>query len=203
MNDIFNNIKRGDILYCDIGQGVGSEQSGIRPCVVIQNDLGNKFSPTIIIAAITSKINKTVLPTHIRINEDGNIIGLSSESIILCEQIRTLSKERIKGYIGRLRVEDLKKLNKSLDISIGSANSQEKKIKDVSTELKIKERIILESLKRASVECINYLLEDYKKTLILLKRVCSRENLQMYSYYIPNEQIKNLLFNDNIRKNVV
>jgi len=110
------NIKRGDIYYADLSPVVGSEQSGIRPILVIQNDIGNKFSPTIIGVPITSKV-KTSMPTHIAI--EGNKYGLEKNSIILAEQIRTLDKSRLKEKVGRLDKRLLNEVKKAIEISCG------------------------------------------------------------------------------------
>ena len=93
-------VKRGDIFYADLSPVVGSEQGGIRPVLIIQNDIGNKYSPTVIIAAITSQINKAKLPTHIEIS--GEDYGLSKDSCILLEQIRTIDKRRLKEKTGHI-----------------------------------------------------------------------------------------------------
>ena len=90
-------VKRGDMFYADLSPVVGSEQGGIRPVLIIQNDLGNKYSPTVIAAAITSQTNKTELPTHIKLGE--NTSGLKSNSVVLTEQIRTIDKSRLKEKI--------------------------------------------------------------------------------------------------------
>ena len=111
-------IKRGDMFYADLSPVVGSEQGGIRPVVIIQNDLGNKYSPTVIAAAITSQTNKTKLPTHIEIQ--GNTKGLKNDSVILTEQIRTIDKSRRKEKIGH--IDDIKimnKINNALGVSFG------------------------------------------------------------------------------------
>ena len=93
-------VKRGDIYYADLSPVIGSEQGGIRPVLVVQNDVGNKYSPTVIAAAITSQINKAKLPTHIEVN--AQMYGLSKDSVILLEQVRTIDKKRLKEKIGRL-----------------------------------------------------------------------------------------------------
>ena len=93
-------VKRGDIYYADLSPVVGSEQGGIRPVLIVQNDVGNRFSPTVIAAAITSQKYKTNLPTHIRVNADG--CGLAKDSIVLLEQVRTLDKKRLKEKMGAL-----------------------------------------------------------------------------------------------------
>lgn len=112
-----NVILRGDIFYADLSPVVGSEQGGIRPVTITQNDIGNKFSPTVIVAAISSQINKSKLPTHVEISSED--YGLDRDSVILVEQIRTLDKSRLKERIGHLNKEDLNKLNKSIMISLG------------------------------------------------------------------------------------
>lgn len=110
-------IKRGEIYYADLSPVVGSEQGGIRPILIVQNDTGNKYSPTIIAAAITSKINKAKLPTHIELS--ANEYGLIKDSVILLEQIRTLDKKRLKERIGELSPITMRKVNTALLISLG------------------------------------------------------------------------------------
>lgn len=110
-------VKRGDIFYADLSPVVGSEQGGVRPVLIIQNDVGNRYSPTVICAAITSQINKAKLPTHIEIN--GCRYSLVKDSVVLLEQIRTIDKKRLREKIGRLDGGLMKKINKALIISIG------------------------------------------------------------------------------------
>ena len=110
-------VKRGDIFYADLSPVVGSEQGGTRPVLVIQNDVGNKFSPTVIVAAITSQINKAKMPTHIEIS--ANDFGLAKDSVILLEQIRTIDKRRLKEKIGKLNDELLANVDEALGISFG------------------------------------------------------------------------------------
>lgn len=110
-------IKRGDIYYADLSPVVGSEQGGVRPVLVIQNDVGNKFSPTIIAAAITSQINKAKLPTHIELS--GEIYGLSRDSVVLLEQIRTIDKKRLKEKIGHIDEVTMRRINTAINISFG------------------------------------------------------------------------------------
>lgn len=107
-------VKRGDIFYANLGPVVGSEQDGIRPVLIVQNDKGNKYSPTIIALAITSKV-KNPLPTHIKIN--GEKYGLEKDSIILAEQIRTLDKSRLKEKIGTLDYLTMQKVKEALKVS--------------------------------------------------------------------------------------
>jgi len=111
-------IKRGDMYYADLSPVVGSEQGGVRPVVIIQNDLGNKYSPTVIAAAITSQTNKTKLPTHIEIGSEE--FGLNKNSVILTEQIRTIDKSRLKEKIGHIENDNIMlRLNTALNISFG------------------------------------------------------------------------------------
>mgnify|MGYP005760921413 CR=1 FL=1 len=109
-------IKRGDIFYADLRPVVGSEQGGIRPVLIIQNDIGNKHSPTVICAAITSRMNKAKLPTHIEI--DASSYAIVKDSVILLEQLRTIDKRRLKDKVCHLDAEILKKVNHALCISL-------------------------------------------------------------------------------------
>ena len=112
-------VKRGDIYYADLSPVIGSEQGGVRPVLIIQNDVGNKYSPTIIAAAITSKINKAKMPTHIELA--ANEYGLSKDSVILLEQIRTIDTQRLREKIGRLDTDMMLRVDKALFISFGIA----------------------------------------------------------------------------------
>ncbi len=110
-------IKRGELYYADLSPVVGSEQGGIRPVLVVQNDVGNKYSPTIIAAAVTSQINKAKLPTHIELS--AKEYGLQKDSVVLLEQIRTLDKQRLKDKIGEVPLDTMQKINQALMISLG------------------------------------------------------------------------------------
>jgi len=109
-------IKRGDIFFADLSPVVGSEQGGLRPVLVIQNDVGNKYSPTIIVAAITSQV-KTKLPTHVEIGMLGN--GLTRNSVILMEQLRTIDKTRLKEKIGHIDEPAIERVQNALSVSLG------------------------------------------------------------------------------------
>lgn len=109
--------KRGEIFYADLSPVVGSEQGGIRPVLIVQNNIGNKYSPTVIVAAITSKMNKAKMPTHIEI--DAKDYGLSKDSVILLEQIRTLDKRRLKEKIGIADKRVMDEVNEALAVSFG------------------------------------------------------------------------------------
>ena len=110
-------VKRGDMFYADLSPVIGSEQGGIRPVIIIQNDIGNKYSPTVIAAAITSKLNKAKLPTHIELSSKE--YGLEKDSIVLLEQIRTIDKSRLKEKIGELNPVKMNQVNKAMLISLG------------------------------------------------------------------------------------
>lgn len=114
---ILVNIKRGDIYYADLSPVIGSEQGGIRPVLIVQNDVGNKYSPTVIAAAITSQQFKTSLPTHISVN--ASVCGLSKDSVVLLEQIRTLDKKRLREKMGNLPETDMTRIDNALSVSIG------------------------------------------------------------------------------------
>jgi mRNA interferase MazF len=114
-------VKRGDIFYADLSPVVGSEQGGIRPVLIVQNDVGNKFSPTVIAAAITSQKYKTDLPTHIKVDADGS--GLARDSIVLLEQVRTLDKRRLKEHMGNLEPKDMQRVDRALSVSLGIVGS--------------------------------------------------------------------------------
>ncbi len=111
------NVKRGDIYYADLSPVVGSEQGGTRPVLIVQNDTGNRHSPTVIAAAITSQLGKARLPTHIRV--PGREAGLAKDSVILLEQIRTLDKRRLREHMGRLSEEQMSKVDSAIAVSFG------------------------------------------------------------------------------------
>ncbi|MBM7633459.1 MULTISPECIES: type II toxin-antitoxin system PemK/MazF family toxin [Geomicrobium] len=111
------SVKRGDVFFADLSPVVGSEQGGVRPVLVIQNDIGNRFSPTVIVAAITAQIKKAKLPTHVEI--DANKHKFDRDSVVLLEQIRTIDKQRLTDKITHLDDNMMKKVNEALEISIG------------------------------------------------------------------------------------
>lgn len=110
-------VKRGDIYYADLSPVVGSEQGGIRPVLIVQNDVGNRYSPTVIAAAITSQREKAKLPTHIEVQ--GESCGLSKNSVVLLEQIRTIDKKRLKEHMGTLDDSSMNRINRAISISFG------------------------------------------------------------------------------------
>ena len=111
------NVKRGEIYYADLSPVIGSEQGGTRPVLIVQNDVGNKFSPTVIAAAITSKLGKSKMPTHIDVYADK--FGLAKDSVILLEQIRTIDKKRLKEKMGHLDTGVMQQVNDALSVSFG------------------------------------------------------------------------------------
>lgn len=114
-------VKRGEIYYADLSPVVGSEQGGIRPVLIVQNDVGNKYSPTVIAAAITSQQDKTELPTHIKVDADD--CGLSKNSIVLLEQVRTIDKQRLKERMGILGSGAMNRIDRALSVSFGLGNT--------------------------------------------------------------------------------
>ncbi|SDO32241.1 mRNA interferase MazF [Alkalicoccus daliensis] len=110
-------MKRGDVYFADLSPVVGSEQGGVRPVLIVQNDIGNRFSPTVIVAAITAQIQKAKLPTHVEI--DAKKYGFDRDSVILLEQIRTIDKQRLTDKITQLDEDMMLKVNEALNISIG------------------------------------------------------------------------------------
>ena len=110
-------VRRGDIYYADLSPVVGSEQGGVRPVLIVQNDMGNRYSPTVIAAAITSQKSKANLPTHILLQRQST--GLSRDSIVLLEQVRTIDKHRLKEKMGRIEGDDMQRIDQALSISFG------------------------------------------------------------------------------------
>lgn len=111
------NVKRGDVFFADLSPVVGSEQGGQRPVLIVQNDVGNKYSPTVIVAAITAKISKAKLPTHVEIHKED--VGLLKDSVVLLEQIRTIDKKRLIQQLGTLSPDLMEKVDLALLISMG------------------------------------------------------------------------------------
>lgn len=124
--DIFMAIQRGDIYYADLTPVIGSEQGGVRPVVIIQNNAGNRYSPTVIVAAITSRLSKHRLPTHIWIGSDFS--GLYRNSMILMEQVRTIDRSRLKEYIGSLNEAQMKRMDRAISISLGLKREENKEV---------------------------------------------------------------------------
>lgn len=109
-------IKRGQIYYADLSPVIGSEQGGTRPVLIIQNDMGNKYSPTLIVTCITTRTTKNKIPTHLWLDES---CGLPKSSMVMLEQIRTIDKKRIKYYVGSISESDMEKVDKAIKVSLG------------------------------------------------------------------------------------
>ena len=122
VNFVDTSVKRGDIYYADLSPVVGSEQGGIRPVLIVQNDIGNKYSPTVICAAITSQMNKAKLPTHIALSAPD--YGLPRDSVVLLEQIRTLDKRRLREKMGSLDEKAMRHVDEALAVSFGLGSVQ-------------------------------------------------------------------------------
>ena len=111
-------VKRGEIYFAELGNDyVGSEQSGSRPVLIVQNNIGNKFSPTVIVACVTSKVYRNTLPTHVRL--DKTVYGLEQDSLVLCEQIKTIDKSRLRSKVAELRPTDTERVNRAIRLSVG------------------------------------------------------------------------------------
>ena len=123
VNFVDTSVKRGDIYYADLSPVVGSEQGGVRPVLIIQNDTGNRYSPTVIAAAITSQTGKARLPTHIALPVNENC-GLNRDSIILLEQVRTLDKKRLRERMGHVEEQVMEKVDTAIAVSFGLGNTQ-------------------------------------------------------------------------------
>lgn len=186
-----NIVKRGDIVLCDLGFGEGSEQSGIRPCVVIQNDKGNRYSTTLIVAAITSSSSKAKIPTHIEIDEK---CGLDKASVILCEQIRTIDKNRVKKFIGSVNREVREKIDKALMISIEMFKNGELSIKEQAIRVKsIEETLISVYDICKDKDTIEKIMFTYNFEYQLLENLCDKYKLYMKYYYNKSEKIELIL----------
>lgn len=117
MNNLVNSVRRGDIYYADLSPVVGSEQGGMRPVLIVQNDVGNRYSPTVIAAAITSQVNKARLPTHIELGAQS--YGLAKNSVVLLEQIRTIDKRRLRERMGKLDEALMDRVDNAIAVSFG------------------------------------------------------------------------------------
>ena len=128
-------IKRGDIFYADLSPVIGSEQGGMRPVLIVQNDVGNKYSPTVIAAAITSKLGKAKLPTHIDVSAEK--FGLAKDSVVLLEQVRTLDKKRLKEKMGHLSDDLMIQVNDAINVSFGLSDNPQTAARDISDEISV------------------------------------------------------------------
>lgn len=196
-----NVVKRGDIVLCDLGFGEGSEQSGIRPCVVIQNDKGNRYSTTLIVAAITSSSAKAKIPTHIEIDEK---CGLDKASVILCEQIRTIDKNRVKKFIGSVNRDVREKIDKALMVSVEVFKNGELAVKEQAVKVKSIEETLISIYDICNdKDTIEKIIFTYKLEYQLLENMCEKYRLYMKYYYNKSEQIESILKEEEERNKVL
>ena len=185
-------IKRGDIFMADLGTTVGSEQGGYRPVIVIQNNIGNKYSPTVIVASITSQINKAKLPTHVELSKE---YGLEKDSVVLLEQIRTLDKRRLKEKVTTVSEKNICEIDKALKISI----SKEIDIVDKELELikknigvkvesvKILDIVIYHHLEKGrDISLIQEDMIERKERILELEAYCKEHGQDIKNYYDVN-----------------
>lgn len=192
-----NKIQRGDIYYCDLGNGVGSEQKGIRPVIIIQNNIGNTYSPTVIVACITSKTNKfKKVPTHVSVGLES---GLQEESVILMEQIKTISKERLLEYVGKVNEDTLNKIDRARDISMGDIENVSplqklnrylrKQIQDKLDSIENCEGLLRNSHTQNKT-FISSLLSEREQFLNELEDLCNKNCLDYKNFYVCNNNQK-------------
>ena len=194
MEKINSILKRGDVVLCDLGLGEGSEQSGLRPCVIIQNNVGNKYSPTVIVATITSSTTKAKLPTHIEIDERS---GLDKPSVILCEQIRTIDKNRIRKFIGSIPRDVREKINTSLIASMEIFRKGEIEIINQSSRVSAQEDMIIRC-SHIDGNSLEVMINMYRNELITLENMCRLNRLYIENYYNKSEEMEKILSNNEI-----
>ncbi|MGL5765297.1 MAG: type II toxin-antitoxin system PemK/MazF family toxin [Sarcina sp.] len=186
-------VKRGDIFWYNFGTGKGSEQGGLRPVVIVSNDTGNKFSPTVIVAVITSQ-SKNGLPTHVSINEYSEI-GLKAPSKILTEQQRTIDKKFLGDYIGRIAEGTTKELNKALAVNVGIKSVKPKYIEIIEKKIKninFKEMVVfnMKANNCTNDEYYKMLNREIKEDLKELEYTCRQRNVDINRYYKSYESIR-------------
>lgn len=179
------NILRGQIYWCDFGiEKIQGVQSGIRPAIILSNNVGNKFSPTIIVSAITSRIEKSnKVPTHLRINN----CGLKTESVVLLEQVYTINKNKLGNYIGCIDEVNLKRINKIIDISMKEIKNIDKIANNLREEIErqLKDIYAYEDVIRTTKNniIVNELLKERESLLIELDKYCSDNGYEYKMFY--------------------
>jgi len=195
MVDVF---KRGDIILCDLGLGEGSEQSGQRPCVVIQNDVGNKFSTTIIVATITSSNRKAKIPTHVEVDERS---GLDKPSLILCEQVRTVDKHRVKKYIGSVPRNVREKIDNALIISLEIFKRGELEVEEQVIKVKSLEETILDLANLTLTSKVtNHMVSKFNRELMILEDLCKENRLYLNGYYNKSKELDKIINAANVKR---
>ena len=193
MNNVTNVsrvIKRGDVFDVDFGSDnvVGSEQADYRPCICIQNEVGNKFSPVVIVAVITSKLGKRKMPTHCQIGSES---GLNMESLVLCEQIKTIDKSRIKNYIGKATTEVMNEVERAIKISLALGEekyltmSRESQTANMKAQLIVQTETTLRELMQdnMSTEIIDIYVAKRANRINELKEYCKQNRLDYTRFY--------------------
>ena len=179
------NILRGQIYWCDFGsEKIQGVQSGIRPAIILSNNVGNKFSPTIIVSAITSRIEKSnKVPTHLRINN----CGLKTESVVLLEQVYTINKNKLANYIGCIDEVNLKRIDKIIGVSMGEVRPIDKLKNDLREEIErqLKDIYAYEDVIRTTKNniIVNELLKERESLLIELDKYCSDNGYEYKMFY--------------------
>ena len=179
------NILRGQIYWCDFGsEKIQGVQSGIRPAIILSNNVGNKFSPTIIVSAITSRIEKSnKVPTHLRINN----CGLKTESVVLLEQVYTINKNKLGNYIGCIDEVNLKRIDKIIGVSMGEVRPIDKLKNDLREEIErqLKDIYAYEDVIRTTKNniIVNELLKERESLLIELDKYCSNNGYEYKMFY--------------------
>lgn len=184
-------VKRGDIFYADLGIVAGCEQGGVRPVIVIQNDIGNRFSPCVIIAAITSQMSKAKLPTHVEISILES--GLAKDSVILLEQIRTLDKSRLKEYVGNLHGDARVKLDRALCTSVDLTPygfDEKIALKRANYINELQDMLYMEEIQK-NKSLLNTLVSSIKNQYYDLKEYCDKFNKDVTMYYKPDSNLNN------------
>lgn len=185
---INNKYYRGQVYYADLGEVNGkernSEQRGIRPVMIIQNDIGNKYSPTVIVAAISSKIFKKKLPTQVLLDSD--YIGLSQESFIMLEQVRTLDKSKLLGYIGKVSEDDMDKIDLAALVSLELKDKVV--IEEKARDIEQLDNVLYVAIKTGvqSSEFIENFKREREMAIQDLENYCARRGLDYRSYYKVN-----------------
>ena len=186
------NFKRGYVYWVDFGLSKGSEQGGVRPSVIIQNDVGNRYSPTVIVCPITSEIKKKELPTHVYLN-DYKSYGLKNPSQVIAEQMKTIDKKQIGDYIGEIDIEVMDKVDRAIEISVnvGSAKSsylprEVKVIKEKVEEIKDLDKFIrMWFSKNDDIDRISCYIKDREIAIKDLERYAKMNNINYREYYSP------------------
>jgi len=192
--------KRGEIFYSDLAGNQGSEQGGYRPVIIIQNDIGNTYSPTTIVAVFTSQVTKAKLPTHLEISAEQ--FGLEKDSVILFEQIRTLDKKRLREKIGMVDEFTMRKVDKTLGVSVGLIVEEQKQKTSIEYLPKHIQDEINETLQyiysyekvlgRSQSDNLNHLLAERTMLLEHLEKICNDNEINYKEYYIPYTKERNI-----------